>query len=66
MLVCASPGDAPEVLRRAGEAGVPATLLGGAGGDRFVVDQLVDLALADLERSWRDTLPSMLAVDGAR
>jgi phosphoribosylformylglycinamidine synthase len=66
VLVCADPTRAPEVLRRAAEAGVPATLLGGSGGDRFVVEGLVDLELAAIEGRWREALPAALAADGLR
>ena len=40
-----------EVLARAGAAGVPAAVLGRAGGDRLVVDGLVDLPLAEVRRA---------------
>jgi phosphoribosylformylglycinamidine synthase len=66
VLVCALPAKASEVVRRAGDAGVPATLLGGSGGDRFVVDGLVDLALADLDRRWREAIPAAVAGGVAR
>ena len=57
VVVCALPDRAPEVMRRASEAGVPAALLGGSGGDRLVVEGLVDLALAEARDRWRSSLP---------
>src|SRR5207302_474381 len=40
-VVSAPPEQASEVVRRAAATGVPATLLGGSGGDRLVVDGLL-------------------------
>ncbi len=44
----------------AGAAGVPARLLGTAGGDRIVVAGLLDLAVADAAEAWRVALPGAL------
>ena len=60
-LVCVAPDQLAEVHRRHVDAGVPATLLGTAGGDRLVVEGLLDLALADAVAAWRDKLPAALA-----
>jgi phosphoribosylformylglycinamidine synthase len=49
VLVCVPPG-----------VDVPGTEIGVAGGDRFVIDALVDLPLDDVVRAWRDTLPSAM------
>ncbi len=49
-----------EVADRAEAAGVPVTRLGTAGGDRLVVDGLVDLSLAAVAGEWRDALPHRL------
>jgi phosphoribosylformylglycinamidine synthase len=58
--VVACVGDAAweEVERRAAAASVPLTELGAAGGDRLVVDGLVDLPVATLAAAWRDRLPT--------
>jgi phosphoribosylformylglycinamidine synthase len=48
------------VLNAAEHAGVPATRLGLASGDRLQVKGLVDLALADVESAWRNRLPVAL------
>jgi phosphoribosylformylglycinamidine synthase II len=61
VVVCALPAQAPEVLRRAAEAGVPASLLGGSGGDRLVVEGLVDLDLARARTRWQSALPEAVA-----
>ena len=51
----------PEVLlARAGEAGVPARVIGVARGDRMVVEGLVDVALEDARAVWRHRLPGAL------
>ena len=60
VLVCALPERTREVLQRATEAGVPATLLGGSGGDRLVVEGLVDLDLAAAKHRWGAVLPEAL------
>src|SRR5439155_7149353 len=60
VVVCALPDRAGEVARRAGDAGVAVTLLGGSGGDRLVVDGLVDVALAEAREAWRTTIPRAL------
>ncbi len=46
---------------RAADAGVPVVDLGTAGGDRLVVDGLVDLAVADVVAAERDALPAAMA-----
>jgi hypothetical protein len=40
---------------------VPVADLGTAGGDRVVVDGLVDLAVADVVAAERDPLPAAMA-----
>ena len=52
--------DSDEILARASAAGVPARLLGTAGGDRIVVAGLLDIAVADAEEAWRVALPGAL------
>jgi phosphoribosylformylglycinamidine (FGAM) synthase-like enzyme len=58
VVVCTTSPD--EILKRAASAGVPATLIGMAGGDRIVVEGLVDLALADVSEVWSGALPKAL------
>jgi phosphoribosylformylglycinamidine synthase len=50
-----------EILGRAAAAGVPAALIGVAGGDRLRWAGAFDVGLAEAERAWRDALPSALA-----
>jgi phosphoribosylformylglycinamidine synthase len=58
VVVCTTSPD--EILERAASAGVPATVIGTAGGDRIVVDGLVDLALSDVIEVWSGALPKAL------
>jgi len=50
----------PHVLRRAADAGIHAVDLGPAQGDRLVIEGVVDVALADAERVWREAIPNAL------
>jgi phosphoribosylformylglycinamidine synthase II len=52
--------DPHEVLARAAAAGIPARVLGHPGGDRLVVDGLLDLAVADATAGWHAALPDAL------
>ena len=49
-----------EVLRSAAAAGVRAVEVGTAGGDRLVVEDLVDLEVDQVSAAWRDQLPRAL------
>ncbi len=48
------------LLARAATAGVPASVIGEAGGDRLIASGAFDVALADAERAWRDALPALM------
>jgi phosphoribosylformylglycinamidine synthase len=61
VVVCAQPEAAQDVFRRAQAAGVPASFLGGSGGDRLVIEGLVDVAVADAADAWRGAIPGALA-----
>jgi phosphoribosylformylglycinamidine (FGAM) synthase-like enzyme len=49
-----------EILDQAQAAGVPARLIGAAGGERIVVRGLLDLAVSDAVEAWRVALPGAL------
>ena len=49
-----------ELVARAAEAGVGFRVLGATGGDRVVMEGLVDLDLAEATSAWRSRLPSLL------
>ncbi|HUO47957.1 MAG TPA: AIR synthase-related protein, partial [Acidimicrobiales bacterium] len=58
--VVACSADPEAVLGAAAGAGVPASVLGEAGGDRIVVDGLLDVMVADARAAWRAALPEAL------
>ena len=58
VVLCTS--RAGEVLSLAAEAGVTATVIGDAGGERIVVHGLVDVMVADATAAWRAALPEAL------
>jgi len=61
VVVCAEPDAAQAVFRRASAAGVPVSFLGGSGGDRLVVEGLLDVAVADAADAWKGAIPAALA-----
>ncbi len=66
VLVCVAEDGWPEVERRAVGHGVPIAALGRAGGDRIVVEGLVDVPLADAVEAWRDRLPAAFGAGTAQ
>jgi phosphoribosylformylglycinamidine synthase len=64
-VVCVAPDDEATVRERAGRAGVPLRALGRAGGDRLVIDGLVDVAIGALTAAWRDCIPFAFDVAAA-
>jgi phosphoribosylformylglycinamidine synthase II len=60
VVVSVAADQVPSVRVRARAAEVGLVELGSAGGDRLVVDGLVDIALADATVTWRDCLPKAL------
>ncbi|HYX45013.1 MAG TPA: AIR synthase-related protein, partial [Acidimicrobiales bacterium] len=60
VLVCVAPARMAELAARAAAAGVPVTPVGRAGGDRLVVDGLVDLDVVDATAAWRRAIPTAL------
>ncbi len=56
--------DTPDVLiQEATEAGIPSQVLGTAGGRRFVISGLVDLALDDMMQSWSQSIGAIMGFD---
>jgi phosphoribosylformylglycinamidine synthase II len=60
VVVCVDAEDVTVVENAAEAAGVPATRIGVAMGDRISVKGLLDVALADATTTWRDRLPDTL------
>jgi hypothetical protein len=52
--------DPHEVLTRAEAAGIPARILGHPGGERLVVDGLLNVGVAEATAIWRHALPGAL------
>ena len=66
VLLCVAPDLVAEVDGRAAEAGVELRRIGEAGGDRMVVDGLVDVSVADAVAAWRDRIPAALGAGTAQ
>jgi len=60
VLVAVAPEDVDALVADASSAGVPTAVAGEAGGDRLVIGELVDVAVADVRTAWRDRLPRAL------
>ncbi|HZQ87781.1 MAG TPA: phosphoribosylformylglycinamidine synthase subunit PurL [Acidimicrobiales bacterium] len=63
VVACIAPDKVAAVRAAAQAAGVPFTELGAAGGERLVIGDLVDLAVAEITGRWRDSLPAALGED---
>jgi phosphoribosylformylglycinamidine synthase len=61
VVACVAAERVDEVLARAANAAVAATVIGTAGGDRLIVGELVDLPLAEATDRWRTRLPDVMA-----
>jgi hypothetical protein len=55
------PDHVDEIVRRAADAGVPASTLGESSGDRLVVEGLVDVSLPDARDRWQSAVPEAVA-----
>lgn len=58
-VVVVSPDRLEAVLERAQHCGVPATVLGHAGGEAFVVAGELTVPVAELKAAWESTLPRL-------
>ncbi|RMD90502.1 MAG: phosphoribosylformylglycinamidine synthase II, partial [Alphaproteobacteria bacterium] len=65
-LVALPESAAEAFLARASEADVPVCRLGTTGGDRLIVEGVLDLALAALREAHEGWLPRYMAGDTAR
>jgi phosphoribosylformylglycinamidine synthase len=66
VVLCIPADNVREVHRRHLEAGVDATRLGEAGGDRLLVDGQLDVPLNDAVAAWRDRIPDALGAGTAQ
>ncbi|HWG74939.1 MAG TPA: phosphoribosylformylglycinamidine synthase subunit PurL [Acidimicrobiales bacterium] len=62
VVVSVAPGAAGAVVAATEAAGVACVDIGSAGGERLVVEGLVDVSVAEATESWRTALPRMLGV----
>jgi phosphoribosylformylglycinamidine synthase subunit PurL len=60
--ILVTTGRPGELCTLAAEAGVPAEVIGVAGGDRLVVEQLADVPMAELTKAWAGSLTERLAL----
>ena len=56
------PVNVGPVAAQANAADVPIAQLGVAGGDHFMVEDLIDLSLAEAEEAWKTALPAAFSV----
>ena len=61
VVLCLGAAEVAGVVEAAAEAELSLFHLGSAGGNRLVVEGLLDLPLAEVNASWRDALPGKLA-----
>jgi phosphoribosylformylglycinamidine synthase II len=61
VVVSVPPDHLAEVLERAGAAGLPVAALGRGGGDRLIIDGLVDISVAEATEAWRGAIPEQLS-----
>lgn len=61
-LIAADADTAEEIRKEAKDAGIPAQVLGTAGGDRFTInDGAVDIAMSELTAAHSDWMPNFMA-----
>jgi phosphoribosylformylglycinamidine synthase len=60
VVLSVAPAEVDGVLATAQAAGVPAAVLGQAGGDRVDAEGAFSVSLADATRAWRDAIPDIL------
>jgi phosphoribosylformylglycinamidine synthase len=61
VVCCVDPKETAAVCGEAAAAGVPARVVGTAGGDRLIVKGALDVALADATHAWRDAIPALMS-----
>ncbi len=65
VVLSVDPAQVDALLARAAGAGVPAAVLGDAGGDVLVAEGALRVPLAAATRAWRDAIPALMGAPGA-
>lgn len=65
VVACVINGHADDVVRAAQSAGVRATRLGRAGGDRIVVQGVLEVSVGEATAAWKGRLPDALGAGTA-
>ena len=61
VLVSADPAKKDELIRLAHRQGVAVYQIGKVGGDRIVIEDLVELTVEEAERIWKNAIPRRLS-----
>jgi len=62
VVVSVPPENSGAVAEMAHAARVPATELGLAGGERMIIEGLLDVTVAEAEAAWKGALPAAFSV----
>jgi len=62
VLLSVPPANLASVARMAEEASIPLKALGTAGGDRLIVEGLLDISIVEAEAAWKGALPAAFEV----
>ena len=62
VLLSVAPDRSLEIQQRAAQAGLAATAIGTAGGDRLHIAGAVELSLDEAENAWKRSIPEALAL----
>jgi hypothetical protein len=65
VVVSVAPDREIGVIAAAINAGVPAAILGRAGGDRIEADGAFSVSVAEATSAWRDAIPDILGTTPA-
>lgn len=60
IIISTAPGQEDQITQIADKFGVPARKIGIVGGDRLVINDLIDVPLGDLDPAYYESLKSML------
>jgi hypothetical protein len=61
-VVCVERDRVADVVERCEAVAIVVTPLGGAGGNRLVLEPLIDVSVDELTTTWQSRLPSLFDV----